>query len=61
MNVPSCPCSISSPFTSSASQGGDEGLARRQVARMRWQVSGNLQVQFSLMLVLEISKLPGTT
>jgi len=31
------------------------------VARMRWQTSGTLQVQFSLMLVLEISKAWETT
>ena len=61
MNVPSWPCSISSPFTSSASQGGEEGPARRHVARMCWQESGTPQLQLSLMLVLETSKVPGTT
>ena len=61
VNVPSWPCSISSPFTSSASQGGEECSSSRHLARMSWQGSGSLQLQLSLMLVLEISKVPGTT
>lgn len=61
VNVPSWPCNICSPFTSSASQGAEEGAASRHMALMPWQASGNLQVHFSLMLVLEISKVSGST
>lgn len=61
VTVPSWPCNICSPFTSLASQGGEEGAASRHMALMPWQASANLQLQFSLMLVLEISKVSGST
>ena len=48
-------------MTFSALQGGEEGPVSRHVACMCWQASGNLQVQFSLMLVLETSSVLGTT
>ena len=61
VNVPLWPCRSSTPETSSASQAGEEGPASRHVASVCWQASGKLQVQFSLMLVLETSRVPGTT
>lgn len=61
VNVPSWPCNICSPFNSSGPQGGEEGAASRHMALMPQQASGNLQVQCSLMLVLEISKVSGST
>ena len=61
VNVPLWPCRSSTPETSSASQAGEEGPASRHVASVCWQASGKLQVQFSLMLVLETTRVPGTT
>ena len=48
-------------MTFSALQGGEEGPASWHTACMFWQASGKLQVQFSLMLVLETSRVPATT